>query len=136
MGALQRDVSHVQLVATANAARLEDMENRLRRNNIHAVGIPGRAEGKNTVAFIEAWLTDTFGCEAFSPMFAVERAHQVPARPPPPGAPPRPFLFRLLNYKDRDAILNKARTAGTLKVDNAKVSLFPDFSAEVQVHGY
>lgn len=26
----------------------------------------------------------------FSPLFAVERAHGLPACPPPPGAPPRP----------------------------------------------
>lgn len=104
----------------------------LTRNNIRAMGVPERAEGKNPVAFIEAWLPDTCGHDAFSPMFAVKMAHRVPARPPPQGAPPHPSLFRLLNYKDQDAILNKARTAGTLKVDNAKVSLFPDFSAEVQ----
>lgn len=75
------------------------MENRLRRNNIRAVGVPERVEGKNPVAFIEAWLTDTFGCYTLSPMFAVERAHRVPVRPPPQGAPPRLF-FHLLNYKD------------------------------------
>lgn len=93
------------------------------------MGIPERAEGKNAVAFIEAWLTDTFGQDAFSPMFAVERAHRVLSRPPQQRAPPCSFLFRLLNYKDRDAILSKARI---LKDDNAQVSLFADFSAKVQ----
>lgn len=65
-------------------------------------------------------------------MYAVESAHRVPARPPPQGALLCPFLFRLLNYKDRDAVLSKARTTENLRVDNAKISLFPDFSAEVQ----
>lgn len=129
---LQRDVKYLQTVSSANAARLEDMENRLRRNNVRAVGIPEKSEGKNPVHFIESWLLDTFGKESFSPMFAVERAHRVPARPPPPGAPPRPFLFKLLNYKDRDAILHKARTTADLSVGNARISLYPDFSAEVQ----
>lgn len=66
-------------------------------------------------------------------MFSVERAHRVQARPLPPGANPRPFLFKLLNYKDRDVILSKARTMfAALVIDNSKISLFPDFSAELQ----
>lgn len=129
---LQRDVKYTHSMAAANASRLEDMENRLRRDNVRTVGIPEKAEGKNPVAFIEAWLTGTFGKDAFSSMFAVERAHRVPTRPPPQGAPPRAFLFRLLNYRDRDTILSKARVTPSLKVDNTKISLFPDFSAEVQ----
>lgn len=49
------------------------------------------------------------------------------------GNPPRTFLFKLLNYKDRDAILAKARgMGGALAIDNVKVFLFPDYSAEVQ----
>lgn len=118
---LQRDVKYTHSMETANTSRLEDMENRLRRNNVRTVGIPEKA-----------WLTDTFGKDTFSPMFAVERAHRDPARPPPQGAPLRPFLFRLLNYRDRDTILSKARITPSLKVDNAKISLFPDFLVEVQ----
>lgn len=46
---------------------------------------------------------------------------------------PRPLLFKLLNYKDRDTILSKARTMSwAMAIDNSKVSLFPDFSAELQ----
>lgn len=52
---LQRDVRYVQPVASTYAARLEDMENHLRQNNVWAVGIPERAEGKNMVAFIEVY---------------------------------------------------------------------------------
>lgn len=100
---------------------------------VHALGIPERAEGKNPVAFIENWLISTFGKEAFSPLFSVERAHRVPSRPLPPGNQPCAFLFKLLNYKDRDAILSKARTmSGAMAIDNSKISLFPNFSAELQ----
>lgn len=100
---------------------------------MRALGIPETAEGKNPVAFIEQWLISTFGKDAFSPLFAVERAHRVPSRPLPPGNHPRPFLFKLLNYKDRDAILPKARTMSrAMAINISKVSLFPDFSAELQ----
>lgn len=36
-----------------HATRLDDLENRLRRNNVRTLGIPERAEGKNPVTFIE-----------------------------------------------------------------------------------
>lgn len=116
---LKHEVRQVQNLTSTHAACLEDMENRLRRNNVLAVGIPERAEGKNPVAFIERWLNETFGKEAFSHLFAVERAHCVPARPPHPGEPPRLFLFKFLNFKDRDAALYLARTKGeAMKMDN------------------
>lgn len=57
---LQREVCHMQSIITGHSARLEDMENRQGRNNVHAVGIPERAEGKNPVAFIENWLLNMF----------------------------------------------------------------------------
>lgn len=130
---LQREINHLQSHSSGHSARLEDMENRLRRNNVRAVGIPKRAEGKNPLAFTENWFVSTFGDQSFSKMFAVERAHRVPAKPPRPGEPPRPFLFKVLNFKDRDAILQHARAKGDLmKIDNARISFYPDFSAEVQ----
>ncbi|XP_073467632.1 uncharacterized protein [Aquarana catesbeiana] len=50
-----------------------------------------------------------------------------------PGEPPRPFLFKLLNFKDRDAILHLARTKGeAMKIDDVRISFYPDFSAVLQ----
>lgn len=130
---MQRDLKYNCHVVDQHAARLDDLENRMRRNNVRALGFPERIEGKDPVTFIEQWLLNTFGKDAFSPLFAVERAHRVPSRPLPPGNHPRAFLFKLLNYKDRDAILAKARTmGGKLAIENSKISLFPDFSAELQ----
>ena len=133
MAPMQRDLTYNNHLLTQHSSRLEDLENRMRRNNVRAIGFPEKIEGRNPVDFIEQWLLQAFGKEAFSPMFTVERAHRVPARPPAPGAPPRPFLFKFLNYKDRDAVLRLARlNPAALKIDNTKVSMFPDFSADLQ----
>lgn len=59
------------------------MENRLRRCNLRLIGLPEGAEGKDPATFLEQLLVTTYGRETFSPMFAVERAHLMPARPPP-----------------------------------------------------
>lgn len=128
---LQRQLHHVQSHTAGDTAHIEDMENRLRHNNVRAVGIPEKAEGNNPVAFKENWLTNTFGEDSFK-MFTVESAHRVPAKPPRPGEPPH-LLFKLLNLKDRDVILHQARTRSNLmKIDHVRISFCPDFSAEEQ----
>lgn len=121
---------HQQSMSAKHAARMNDMENRLSRNKVRAIGIP---EKKNSVTFIENWLITIFGKGSFSPMFSMERAHRVPPGPLPPGHTSRSFLFKILNYKDSDVILSKARFLGVaLVIDNYKVLPFPDFSVEVQ----
>lgn len=130
---IQREVHYNSIAVDKEAAHIDDMENRMRRNNVRAISIPEKTEGKNPVQFTEPWLLQIYGKDSFSPMFCVERAHRLPMRPLPSGNPPHTFLFKLLNYKDRDIILSKARNlVDTLKMANSKISLFPDFSAKVQ----
>lgn len=76
---------------------------------------------------------DTFGADTFSNMFVVERAHRVPTRPLPLGAPPRPFLLKLLHSRDRDTILQLARQNIEMVFLGARIFIFPDFSAENQL---
>lgn len=124
----------VELEKAANSwvQRADDLENRLRRNNLRILGLPERSEGQHPCEFIERWLKELLPEAQFSPLFAVERAHRVPARPLPPGAPPRPFLARMLSSKDRDAALQAARKIPELKHNGASISIFPDFSAAPQ----
>lgn len=63
-------------------------------------------------------------------MYVAERAHRVPIGARPLGAPPRPFLVRFLNYRDRDMLLAEAWKHKELKFENARIMLFPDFSTE------
>lgn len=108
-----------------------DTENRLRRNNIRIIGLPEKTEGNKPAEFAETVLISLLDLPAMPPTFVVERAHRVPPTPPIPGNPPRPFLLRLLNYRDRDRILAAARDKQELRFNNAKM-LFPDCSPEVQ----
>ena len=112
--------------------RVEDMENRLRRNNVRIVGLPERVEGKDPTTFVESWLLELFGKNALSPFFAVERAHRVPSRPPQQGGPPRSILAKLLHYRDREAVLRQARERANIQHNGVRVSFYPDFSQEVQ----
>lgn len=107
-----KKLREVQSLISSHAEQLEDMENRFRRNNVWAVGIPEKTEGKNP-AFIEHWLVKAVGREVFSLLFVVEQA-RVPGRLPHPREPPRPFLLKFLNFKDRDTTEYQARTRGMI----------------------
>lgn len=67
--------------------KFDEMENRLRRDNVRVVGLPEGSEGSDPMAFLERWLIETFGRETFSQQFSIERAHRVPFRPPPRKSP-------------------------------------------------
>lgn len=81
------------------------------------MGLPEKAEGQNLGDFVESWLKNTFPEANFSSAFAVERAHRVPAKPPVPGAAPRPLLARMMNCKDGDLVLHKTRQKGQIRFD-------------------
>lgn len=129
---LQEGTERIQRQIQQLFSKHDEMENRLRRCNLRLIGLPEGAEGKDPTTFLEQLLITHYGREAFSPMLAVERAHRMPARPPPQGAPPRTFIAKLLNYKDRDAALRMAREKGNIQLGNSKITIFPDFSTEVQ----
>lgn len=114
--------------------RAEDAEGRNRRNNIRVVGLPEGIAGTSIIDYLEQWLRTVVAPEGLTPFYTLERAHRVPARPLAPGRPPRPVAARLLHYKDRDLLLHKPPTAGPYRVDNINVSLFPDYTLDVQRH--
>lgn len=78
-----------QQVAPAKA-KADDFENCLRHNNVRIVGLLEKVEGRDPTAFVELWLLELFSKDAFTSLFAVERAHRIPPRPLPPGNQPGP----------------------------------------------
>ena len=110
--------------------QLDDIENRLRRNNIRVVGLPEQCEGGHPIRFLEEWFREIFGESAFSSLFGIERAHRVPFRALKDGHP-RPLLLKLLNYNDKVTLLQKAREKGEIYYRGSRISLYPDFSPEL-----
>ncbi|KAJ1176591.1 hypothetical protein NDU88_001863 [Pleurodeles waltl] len=111
--------------------RIEDAEGRSRRNNIRIIGLPKGKEGSDPARYIEAWL-QSIAKDRLWTHFVVERAHRIPGRKPIPGAPARPVIARILNYRERDVALHVARELDPIIIDNAKISLYPDYTLAVQ----
>lgn len=107
-----------------------DAEDRQRRNNIRVVGLPEGAEGDKPAQFAELFFKELLSIQDMPTTYVVERAHRVPTGSRPPGAFPRLFLVRFLNF--RDMLLTQARKLQELRHENTRVMLFPDFSAATQ----
>ena len=90
--------------------RAEDSEGRARRNNIRIVGLPEKIEGHGLPTYLEEWIRKDVAPEGLSNHFALE-----PRLDHPPGQPPHLKVARLLHFKDRDTILQKAREIGEVK---------------------
>lgn len=58
---LQWDVTYTHSIAFKHVPRLDDLENRLRRNNVRALGVIENVADKNSVTFIEQWLLNNLG---------------------------------------------------------------------------
>lgn len=114
------------------ALKLEDQEGRARRNNIWVVGVPENMEGPCMDLFLEDLILNHLKPKRVSTVFTIERAHRALVPKPKPGAPPRTIIAKILNYRDRDAILQAARLKGDLHYENATIRFFPDFTLKVQ----
>lgn len=58
----------------------------------------------------------------------IERAHRIYSDKQ--SKPPRTVIFKLLDYTDRQAILNGARAAYPVKFNNEPLHFFTDYSAD------
>ncbi|KAJ1097040.1 hypothetical protein NDU88_002169 [Pleurodeles waltl] len=133
-GQTQLSTSHVKLTKELNSLRpkVDDLEARSWRKNLRIVGVTESTVIDNMEGFIEGLLVQLLGCTTFSDLFIVERAHRSLATRTPPGAPPRTIIARLLNYRDHDVALCRARELKTLQYEGITISLYLDFTLQVQ----
>ncbi|RXN17961.1 putative transposase element L1Md-A101/L1Md-A102/L1Md-A2 [Labeo rohita] len=110
--------------------KLDDLENRSRRQNVRIIGIPEGSEGHNPVTFVSSMLTELFGEDAFERPPEIDRAHRV-GQKPQRNSFPRHMVVRLHKYQTKELILKLSRERGQLEFNGTVVRIFPDMSAEV-----
>lgn len=116
--------------------KLEDLENRSRRNNLRMVGLSEDIPQRDLQHICEVDLPKSLG---LSHACRVERVHRLgPDRSlrSPPGdknkKPPRQTIMKFLDYNDKVDILRAFRKHGSpLEIGGSRLLLFEDFSAEV-----
>lgn len=119
---LQVTTERLQHEHNSVLSKQDDMENRLRRLNLCFVGLLEWAEGSDPPTFLENLLTKTFGREAFSLTFVVERTHRLAGR-----APLRTFIAKFRNYRDRSTFLWVTHKRGNISFVNVHIAMSPIF---------
>uniref|UniRef100_H2ZY25 L1 transposable element RRM domain-containing protein n=1 Tax=Latimeria chalumnae TaxID=7897 RepID=H2ZY25_LATCH len=116
---------------TALAQRLDDQENRARRNNLRILGFPEQREKGKPLQFLQEVLPKLLGLTDGTQL-EVERAHHTLGPRPEAGQQPRPFIVKFLRFQDKKRIIRKVRERGTLEWEGNKILIFPDLSKELQ----
>lgn len=129
--ALKQQVLLLETETQILKSKLDEQEGRSRRNNIRLIGVPEKVGGQALDLFVEELVTKRLQPRGLSKFFSIERAHRVPGGPAKPGANPRPVLARLFNFRDRDVILQEARVAPPIRIDNSTITIYPDYTAAV-----
>lgn len=107
--------------------KLDDLENRSRRNNLRFVGFPEGCEGSDALAFLRKVIPQMLNID-FQGVLEIDRAHRSLARRGPDGQPPRSIIARFLRFQDRERIAGAARKMGKVQWNEHRIMVFPDFS--------
>lgn len=86
-------------------AKCEDLQNRLRRNNIRIYQVSEGSEGKDTKEFVRELLVKTLKVPPELEI-KIERAHtSLVAKPRDSNAPPRSIIVRFLDFTIKERVL-------------------------------
>lgn len=130
---LDQTCSQHQETERALRDKIEDLENRSRRNNLRFVGIPENITGDDLLTFLTTDMLQALGIDLPPDLRSIERVHRIgPPNPPGEGnRRPRPVIARYLNWSGKERILQAYRRQNDLQVRDRKLLIFQDFSASV-----
>ncbi len=119
-------------------SQVDDLSNRLRRNNLVLINVPEGAEGNPDEGnhsvrcknFVNRFIGNHLGLDADS--IVIERAHRTPTRVTRPGAKPRPMHIAFLSYSDRQRVLNSAKNLKDNPFPGARVIVAEDLTPKLQ----
>uniref|UniRef100_A0A8C7WUI1 L1 transposable element RRM domain-containing protein n=1 Tax=Oryzias sinensis TaxID=183150 RepID=A0A8C7WUI1_9TELE len=121
---LQRERQH--------SAECEELQNRMRRNNLRIYQIPEGSEVGNMAVFVKDLLPKVLTLPAGLDI-NIERAHRsLQSRPTSSTAPPRSILVRFLDAAVKDVVLQQAWRQGKVTFKDKRIFFDQDYSPELQ----
>lgn len=113
-------------------AKCDDLQNRLRRNNIRIFQIPEDSEGKDMPGFIKDLLQKELKLPPELDI-KIERAHRsLAAKPKDVTAPPRSIIVRFLDAAVKDTIIKQAWSQGPVLFQGKRIYFDQDYSPDLQ----
>lgn len=111
--------------------KLDDIENRERRNNLRFIGFPEGCEDGNTMSFLIKCLPEILNLDSPGGL-EIDRAHRIgglrKSSGPEHPSPARPIIARFLRFQDRNRIAEAARKMGIVTWKEHRIMVFADYS--------
>lgn len=131
LAALEASCKELQVVNTLLKAKVNDLEGRSRRLNVRIAGVKEGDEKGSPTDFVANLLPELLGRENFSRPIKIDRAHRSLRPKPQPNERPRVIIAKVHNDRDVFDILRLSRQRSPLLYRGDRVSIFPDYTAEV-----
>lgn len=109
--------------------RVDDQENRNRRNNVRLIGLKeGKEAGCALNDYVKKILFEGLGLAGDE--FEIERSHRSLGPRPTDDQPPRIILVKFLRYTAREKVLTAAKKQKGIKWENCTLSIYEDMTKE------
>ena len=126
---LQDTVTQLSYAHRASLYKLEDLENRNRRNNLRIRGLPEATGDNDLEPSLRGILNTILGRPPTDPL-RFDRVHRA-LRPRNLSSDlPRDVICRLHYFEEKNAIMIKLRNTPNIDFDGAILQIFPDISKE------
>lgn len=131
---LERAIAFLLLREVKLSAKCEDLESRLRRNNICINGIPEGAKNKDTVGFVTQFIRSILKLPETLDV-CIERAHRMLSASGARGdaAPPRAIIVRFLGHYVKEQILRQAWKQCSITFQGNNIYFNQDYTNETQM---
>lgn len=129
--ALEVTCSELQVANGLLRAKVNDLEGRSRRLSVRIVGIKEGEEKGSPTDFVSKLIPELLGQDNFSRPVKIDRAHRSLRPKPQPNERPRIIIAKVHNDRDVLDILRLSRQQAPLYYHGKRVSIFPDYTAEV-----
>ncbi|KAF3846979.1 hypothetical protein F7725_004057, partial [Dissostichus mawsoni] len=128
----QRALRYLNHRDMALSATCDDLQNRLRRNNVRIFQVPEGSEGGNMAAFIKELLHKVLKIPSLTDI-KIARAHRSPPYRPhrDPTAPPRHIIVRFLDAAVKDPVIRQAWSQGQVSFQDKRIFFDQDYSPEL-----
>uniref|UniRef100_H2ZSQ7 L1 transposable element RRM domain-containing protein n=1 Tax=Latimeria chalumnae TaxID=7897 RepID=H2ZSQ7_LATCH len=127
---VEREVEDLKRMVSNLHSKLDDQENRARRNNVCFVGFPEGVEKGRPIKFLQELLPELLKLPSGLDL-DIERTHQSLAPRSSDGQRPRPFITKFLRYPVHKQSLMVVRTLGSLEWQGNKILIFPDLTCKL-----
>ena len=127
----ERVLRHLVRREAALTDLCDDLQNRMRRNNLRIYQVPEGSEKGDMAGFVKQLINATLQLPPEINVH-IERAHRSLGLKPDNTAPPRSIIVRFLDYTVKEAVLRQAWTQKQVQFQGQPIYFDQDYSPEVQ----